>query len=385
MSMGRRFTTIFFTTALVLATTAALAQDEELGEAVGLEPAVPDPENQPGGATVAETKDKIGATSLGDSLRWRAYGLIDWRGRHTLGRDKLATNGPNAEVGAAVDAALTPRLAVFTEGRGLYDDESEHTYGIFDQGGLRYRPTDELVVALGKERNRRAPGMIVSPSDFIHSNAAVPGLREERGGVWLGRLSWQTQVQSADLIALPVARQRESGLPAADNEYAGTAARYFRRLPAGIDLGLDVGQLDDDMKAGAFLQAIAAQIWKVYAETGYDEATESSSHLAGIGYEGSGTYSLRVEWYGRDESWVPPSPLVADRSYVIASAAAAELLDRFNLTDTVVRSLDSESHFNVARAEWLVSDRQVAGAALIHLEPALPFRWQLIADWKLSL
>lgn len=225
--------------------------------------------------------------------------------------------------------------------------------------------------------------MIVSPSDFIHSNQSVPGLREERGGVWLGRVAWQTDVQSAELVAMPVTRQQESGLPAEDDEYAGTAARYFGRLPGGVDVGIDVGRIHDDTKAGLFVQTII-DVWKVYGETGYDAATDSASHLTGVSYEGSSTYVLKAEWYGRDATWLPPSPLFIDRSYAILSVGAIELLDRFNLTNTFVRSLDTERYFNLARVDWLVSDRHVTGMTLIHLEPDQPLRWQVVADWKVS-
>ena len=133
------------------------------------------------------------------------------------------------------------------------------------------------------------------------------------------------------------------------------------------------------------MQTVAWQVWKIYAEGGQDERSKSRSRLLGLSYEGSSTYTLHAEWYGRDKTWAPPSPLFADQSYAIISAGAVELADRFNLTETVVKSLEHRSYFSLARCEWLASDHQVVGLTMIDLYPAQLFQWQAVADWKYSL
>lgn len=354
--------------------SSGAAAEDDLGEAVGLDSSTP--------AT------DLNAQAAGESssdLHWRAYGLIDWRAKRIEQRDNYVMNGPNIESGASIDFKPSTSLTLFTEARGFYSDEEKRYAGVLDQAGMRLYPSVDSVLALGKERNRRTPGLIVSPGDFIHANQSVPGMRPESGGVWLGRLAWQTETQSADLIALPVSRQSATGMPADDSQYAGTVARYFRRLPSGFDVGVDVGEVEENIKAGAFVQTIAAQIWKFYAESGYDDLSASASHLVGIGFEGSTTYSVRAEWYGRAAVWAPPSPMFTDLSYTIVSVGAVELLNRLNITDTLVRSLDTSHYFNLARAEWLVSDLHVVGITMTHLESGQPFRWQTTADWKVSL
>lgn len=379
--MRTRVLTIALSVLAGLQASKARAQasaEDDLGEAAGLAPSTsePLPAKPPGGTS---------------GRAWRAYALLDWRWRSSGSREDdagAASYGPNGEIGAAASAEPGDAWTVFAEGRGVYDDETERSQGLLDQGGGRWRPSESVLLVLGKERNRRAPGLIVSPSDFLHSSQSAPGLREERRGVWLGRLAWQTEAQSADVIALPVSKEKDTGLPAEDSEYAGTAIRYFARLPRGVDLGVDMGRSGSELKAGAFLQTIAWNVWKLYGETGYDGASESGSHLLGLSYEGSSTYVARAEWYGRDRDWLPPSPLFADRAYAILSVGAVELADTVNLTGTLVRSLETTRFATVTRAEWLVGDRHVVGATLVRLEPGEPFQgqgWQGTADWKVSL
>jgi hypothetical protein len=382
------FTAAALATALCTTALAQSAGDEALGEATGLEPKAADP--APSSSKVAP------ASAAGVDAKWRAYGLVDWRISKEARRDGYVTSGPNLEAGAAASADPHPALGLFLEGRALYDEASEHGLAHVDQAGVRLRPMEHTLLVLGKERSRRAPGLIVSPSDFVHTSQSIPGLREERSGTWVARASWQTESVSFDVIALPVSLERETGLPDEDSEYHGTAARLFLRLPGGVDVELDHGRLDDVDRWGAFAQTIVRDIWKLYAESGYASGhaevgpkpaddSPSKSSLVGLGYEGSSVFALRAEYYERDENWIPASPLLVDEKYAITSLTLLEIRDRFNLTKSYVRSLSTERFVDLTRLDWLASDRQTVGATFAYLEPEQPTRWQGLVDWRLSL
>jgi hypothetical protein len=243
-------------------------------------------------------------------------------------QDSYQEMGPQGELAFSIDITASSKLTYFLDQRTAVEKEGRSAESVrvfWEQGGWRYRPVDSVVLVVGKERNRRAPGLIVSPSDFIHSNQNLPGLREERSGVWLARAAWQGKDQSFDLMALPVAVENNQGLMADENEYKGTVARYFGRLGSGWDLGVDYGQFREHSRAGFFLQTLMADVWKVYAEAGFDGQTEAHSTLLGGSYEGSSDWSLRAEWYQQDENWVSTLALLNEPSYVILSLSVRTL------------------------------------------------------------
>ncbi len=348
---------------------AQSAEDENLGEAQGLK--------------------EVGVSTMKKSVeadhRWRGYVILDERA-FKFDPGDARKFGPYAEAGLKIEKKLTDRASVFSEGRLLYDAESHELLGKFDQGGARFRPSPSVSVAVGKERNRRSPGMIVSPSDFIHTNQSLPGARPERSGVWLGRASWQTEEATSDLILLPAESVNDNGMPASHNSYRGTVLRNFRRAPGGLDVSFDIGLFSDHFKLGCFAESIVAYDWKVYGEGGYDQDSESAAVLAGVGYEGSSTYGLKIEYYRRGKAFLPPLPGLLDERYVLASASALEVIDhRFNLTNTLIYSLDHPVYLNVSRAEWLVHDNWVAGATFGFHKPDQPIVWQAMIDAQYSL
>lgn len=351
-------------------------QAQELEEASGLEPQAP------------TTEDAEAFVPTPAWLRWRGYGALDYGAGKKARKTTVQEEGPHGEIALAFDVAPAPTLSFFLEQRTRTEVEGrslQKVYALWEQGGIRYRPQDSFLFVLGKERNRRAPGLIVSPSDFIHSNQNLPGLREERSGVWLARASFQGPHQSFDLMALPATLENEQGMIDEDSRYKGTVARYFGRLESGWDLGVDYGQFEDDSRAGMFVQTMLATVWKVYAEGGYHSENEAHSTLLGGSYEGSSDWNLRLEWYQQDEDWRPSLFLLQDRDYLIASLSVIELWDIFNLTPTLLQSLDSRNHqAGIFRAEWLMNQRQVAGLTFLSMNAENSSAWQLNLDWKIN-
>lgn len=371
--MGKRFVLSLL---IIFGSQQSLAQEQDLEEATGLEP------------RDAQVEEQSLLPSRPSSLRWRGYGLLNYRVLKVSQEDSQREFGPQGELALAIDGTVSPALNFFMEQRTFVEVEGQSLQsvrGFLEQGGLRYRPIDSLLLVVGKERNRRAPGLIVSPSDFIHSSQNLPGLREERSGVWLARAAWQGSEQSFDLMALPVTQENSQGLVADGNEYKGTVARYFGRLESAWDLGVDYGQFQEHSQAGFFLQTMLAKVWKIYAEAGYHSQAEAHSTLLGGSYEGSSDWSLRLEWYQQDEKWLPTFALLKEQSYLIVSMSVIELWDRFNLTPTLLQSIGPHDHrAGIFRGEWLVDPRHVAGLSFLSLSPERPLAWQASLDWKIN-
>lgn len=351
----------------------ARAQDDGLNEATGLAP-----ENIPETAHTAPSSSP---------WRFRPYILIESRYRRRADPNTGKWFGPNLEAGTSLDYAPNSSFTLFIEGRAaLEENEVEHKGQLaFDQGGLRWRPTDPLLFVVGKERNRRSPGLIFSPSDFIHTDSNIPGLREERGGTWLARAAWQLSDHSFDVVALPFECIETTGLPCEKNNYRGSVLRYFGHLPAGIDLGLDVGHMEGVTKYGLFAQSFVLSVWKIYGEASYESAEKSQTFLIGTGFDGFTNAALRAEWYKKDLRTPHLLPLFREDSIFILSASLMEMLDQFNATWSFLRSTETLTYGNVFRFEWLASNVNVWGLSFLNLEPKKPFAWQATLDAKLSL
>lgn len=355
---------------------------DELGEAEGLAPSA-----APGAANGLEQSASQAPTS--PNWRWRAYGLIDHRLVETSGaRASKASYGVNAEAGLTADVELPKHNQVYVDALLASEEEAQgrQSRAYLNQGGWRYRPHDKVLLVLGKERSRRAPAVMVSPSDFIHSNQSLPGMREDRSGVWLARATWQDQEFSMDAIGLLCKQENDQGLPRTEEGTRGQALRLFRRnLWSGFDLGIDLGRADDRTQAGTFVQTIFGKVWKTYVEAGFkqqDAGPAARSALIGLSYEGVDDWSLRLEQLYKNQQWLMPLPPLKDQRALILSLQGRELGDAINVSWSLVQSLEQHAYAHITRLEWLASDHQILGLSGINLYPERPFKNQISADWR---
>jgi|GEM_PF-3282457 len=334
---------------------------------------------------------------------------------------QVETSFPDLYANLSGDCAPSDWTQIFGDVTGNYLGQDKKRTAHLNQAGVRLRPVDSLVVAFGKERNRRAPGLIVSPSDFIHSAQNLPGTEEQKTGEWLARLSWQESGQTTDLFILPVDATIENGMPAKDPKHRGSAVRVFRQF-SNFDLSLAIGDLDETKKAGISSQGFLTGSWRVYGEAGYSEESpflryarrHSGSYLIGTGYDAT-KYSVRLEYYensaglskaefdallfafshpmpgrGTQAPEALAGPFLRQK-YVIANFNLIEVFDRFNLTETLIAGTEDSSWLALSRFEWLVNPRNVAGATLKNFDKredgqffARHSDWEASLDWKWS-
>ncbi|MBI2602264.1 MAG: hypothetical protein HYW48_04340 [Deltaproteobacteria bacterium] len=298
---------------------------------------------------------------------------------------------PNGEFSGSLDYSFPSKTDLFLDGLLTFDEAGDKSRLFINQVGVRQNWQDNFVLAVGKERSRRAPGLIISPSDLLFTLVPLPGQREDRQGVWLTRLSFQQQHRSYDLILLPVDRVDEAGLPGKDAEYFGTTLRTWHELGL-IDMGLSLGSFDT-FKAGLALQTLVENKWKFYYEGAYHsryERLDASSkekafqHLLGAGYEGSTDFGMRVEYFhngigfskaefenARQQVRFSSSSLSSTailtpfirQQFLIFSANAPEVFHRYNFFAAIVKSLEDTAQMSFVRAEYLANDWFVAGAS----------------------
>jgi len=379
--------------------------DTDLGEATGL----PDQTMAPAATTMPTSP-----------CQYLGYGRLMARWTKTSRSDQTETSAPDMEARLAGQCELTGTLAAFWDGHGSYVRDTQKNAAFLDQVGLRLRPTDQTVLMVGKERNRRAPGLIVSPSDFLHSSQSLPGQQEDRRGVWAVRGSWQTSDQSVDLFLLPMRHQRDNGFPAEEQQSQGAVGRYFRQF-ANFDLDLGIGQVEGQDKAGISSQGFLSKAWKVYGEAGYQEGKTlliwQKEHvvdtLLGSSFDGD-KFALRLEFLrqnsglradefeqlqairqtGRLQSSQPTasgSPMLLRQNYLIANLSLLEWPEDCNVQETVIFGLDDDAWMNLLRVEYLVNDRQVVGLTQRHWDRSnshqffmRPADWEALIDWKWS-
>lgn len=354
-------TALIFT--FVLIARVGYAQDLDEAKGLGDEPKA--------------TPAKI--TEVDDSFHHRSYllfGAVWNRGRFAV--DEF----PNAEASLSADYKIK-RTTGFVDGIYDYTRDSDHSRLFLNQIGLRQNLNQHLMVAVGKERNRRSPGIVISPSDLLFSMTNLPGLREDRVGVWLARASYQETHSSYDLYLLPVDQETSGGWPEGNSKYRGSLVRTFQQFD-NWDFSLSAGRLQNVNRVGFSTEAIFSNLVKAYAEYGYysqytsalKTRSDLSQFLVGLGYEGSTTYGLKAEYFyngvgysGAEYELLMRSPRFVSvapnffqrKNYAILSASAIEIRDKYNFYLSQISSLDDGASTTLLRTEYLATGRLVLG------------------------
>lgn len=370
----------FFLTALSSLSTFA-ANTEVIEEAVGLADDNP----------AAEASHDQTSSAL-DQHRTRTYILID--GAKSTGSSDDQIYFPNAQLSFSGDFSFGPKSFFLVDVIGNYDSKNGKADSFLNQIGLRSRLGDSVQYFIGKERNRRSPGLIVSPSDFISSSANLPGQREDRKGVWLARASYQQITHSFDLIALPVQSETSEGIPTAQQDRIEGAVRGLKQF-SNLDVSFMAGRYLGIPRAGMSAQTLLENKYKFYLELGTQEESKLQNNatraypvqtLFGAGYDGIEDFTVRLEFYENGQGLNPDEfsqvmrtfamfPALAPsgslsrtpflrQKYLITSMSWMEIFDKYSLTFSVIKSLEDDSILGVARFEYIVSDRVLIGAML---------------------
>jgi hypothetical protein len=295
-------------------------------------------------------------SSTNQNWRHRSYLLLEGISRKApVSKNEF----PNLEADVSTDFKLK-KATLFFDGYAKYTEINQKTLGYTNQIGFRIQATESLNFALGKERNRRAPGIIISPSDLLFSQTNLPGLTEDRRGVWLVRGSYQILKSSYDVILLPTNQQTEGGWPESSSKYYGAMARTLQQF-VNWDISLSMASLNSNSRVGLALQGIVKDYWKTYFESGYFGNSNSYQHLLGLGYEGSNDYSAKIEYFYNETGLREGPTLFTQRSYAILTASAQELYNKFNLISSVVKSLEDSTELVILRAEYLATNQLVTG------------------------
>lgn len=389
---------------IVALPTHAWATDEDLEEASGL------PE-----MSMSGVKPQSSTGTLFRGYLKGHYNLF------SVSEDRMEEAG--AEASLEIKVPLYTDSELFSDFRAPYSESTHHGLLLVNQLGVRKRFGERWLIALGKERNRRSPGLIISPSDVLHGHESLPGLDEDRSGVWLARASWMTQKQSFDLILLPVDRLNEQGMPRDDASTLGFVARSLHQF-SNVDMQFDIGTLNKAKVFGSSAQTFIDSVWKLYAEAGYREKEtilnlprqDTWSYLAGAGYEGGSLWTVRAEYYHNEAGLTDEDARVITRmkasikakerpmdlnanalnpfvrkNYLIGSLNFIELGDRWNIAQSLIHDLDGYDTLSLSRVTFLATSRSEMGLSVLgaHKESELsnvlyPFDWITSIDWKWS-
>lgn len=338
------------------------------------------------------------APAAGSALRYRGYALIEYAWTRSDRTGASTGSFPDAEVGAAWTYQGSGGLQAFLDVTVAYRDTPVTRTSLLNQGGLRLSE-GRWQFALGKERSRKSPGLIVSPSDFLYPIENLPGQREQRAGIWQGRASWVGETNQVDVLILPDLVVDEHGLPSKDETRSGGAARWFY-LSRDFDVGLTLARIEADNYAGGFVQTFVGAT-KVYAEYGFREQetllgvnrSDVSTALLGASHEGVPDLTLKLEYYYNGaglRGLMPPTTMPGNifyrRHYVIAHASAINLWRTSTLSGVLIRALGEDDRTALVRYDLPLSARQTAGfgygaARLAIIGERTRNLW---VDWKFS-
>lgn len=359
------------------------------------------------------------------NYKHRGYVLMEGRQIHKANERAVLPSG-SLEIGYSGSLHMHD-IELYMDGNGSYNSSpTARTEGYLNLLGVRYRPLDSVLLVAGKERNRRSPGLVYSPGDFLHRSASAPGNQEDRQGIWLYRASYQQPSFTLDLILLPFSKETSDGFPDKDSKHYGQIVRGYSRI-SKIEMGLSYGELNERNHMGLFFQTFIADVWKLYAEYGAEEKKQVfiwnrekfSSWLIGGSYEGSSDFSIHAEYLEfpdmlNDKEADTLSMLLSDhnaanslpvmtenrpslqslffrRRYALFSFSFMEFMDRINFFSTYIRSLEDHSSAGIYRSEYIFDSDLTLGLAytvfsdnMDHSVNLKPFKDQVTLDLRWS-
>ena len=371
-------------------TAAAVSGEQDLDEAVPLDvPVIAAP---------------AAAGSLDRPYRYRGYALAEWSNLIPDAAALKTRDQSLTEANASGSMAFDNGLQVFGDLTGTYHFRDESGNVLLNQTGVRYT-SGSWELLLGKERARKSPGMVVSPSDFLFPNDSLPGLREQRTGVWMARASWQVPGHSADAIYLHNLVVNDQGFPDDDQTRRGAVLRYFRQSSA-FDAGMNYAVIDGEHAAGGWAQTYIMKTTKLYLDAGYREsewilnqsARDVTKILVGVNYEGysDGLFRLEVLANNRGlEGALGAVPGTADafgvldsvfyrRWYGIANLQFSDLWKESVFTLNHIRAFEYSEWIWMARYEVPLTRHQAIGSmlGLFHKLAGIPDATLVTLDWK---
>jgi hypothetical protein len=330
------------------------------------------PTLEPAATLLEESKTKF-------ENRTRAYLLIEVNQKKseqkTAIREDTRIYFPNAEASITTEVKATEKLSVFADGIGNYSDENKNSSEFINQLGVRGPVDSNWQWAIGKERNRRSPGMLITPSDIIYSQSNLPGQREDRRGVWLSRLSYQDTVRSFDIYLMPVDNEWGNGMPRPEQGRVGLAFRIFQQLE-NLDLSLSIGKVHNLSKVGLSFQGLIDNVYRLYSEFGYQEssklpnnAEKSKPHqnLFGVSYEGSNDFRVKVEYLLNGQGLNPMMSSFLRQKNLLLNVVFPEIKKRYNIISTAITSLEDSSSLQLLRGEYITNDHLLAGFSVLEI------------------
>lgn len=371
-------------------TAAAVSGEQDLDEAVPLDvPVVAAP---------------AATSSLDRPYRYRGYALAEWSNLIPDAPALKTRDQSLTEANASGSMAFDNGLQVFGDLTGTYHFRDELGNVLLNQAGVRYTSRSwELL--LGKERARKSPGMVVSPSDFLFPNDSLPGMREQRAGVWMARASWQVPGHSADAIYLHNLVVNDQGFPDDDQTRRGAVLRYFRQSSA-FDVGMNYAVIDGEHAAGGWAQTYIMKTTKLYLDAAYRESEQILNQsprdvtkvLVGANYEGysDGLFRLEVLANNRGlDGAVAVLPATTNafgaldsvfyrRWYGIASVQFSDLWKESVFTLNHIRAFEYSEWIWMARYEVPLTRHQALGSmlGLFHKLAGIPDTTLVTLDWK---
>ena len=370
-------------------TVAAASGEQDLDEAVPLEvPVIAAP----------------ATSTLDRPYRYRGYALAEWSNLIPDATALKTRDQSLIEANASGSMAFGNGLQAFGDLTGTYHFRDESGNVLLNQAGVRYA-SGSWDLLLGKERARKSPGMVVSPSDFLFPNDSLPGMRELRAGVWMARASWQVPGHSVDAIYVYNLAVNDQGFPDDDQTRRGASLRYFRQSSA-FDAGMNYAGIDGEHAAGGWAQTYVMKTTKLYLDAAYRESEQILNQsprdvtkvLVGANYEGYSDGLFRVEVLANNrglEGAVAVVPATTNafgvldsvfyrRWYGIASVQFSDLWKESVFTLNHIRAFEYSEWIWMARYELPLTRHQAIGSmlGLFHKLAGIPDAKLVTLDWK---